>query len=432
LENPDFSSFLSLPLQPKGYSPTSTFSYLIKSFFMHEQNMPGTRMPQGSASRFTRFLWWLSTAEPELLEDCVIDRNRYAIIGCTVLATWAFATLAWGYFFSTVTENGWVAVLLGLFMGAIILTIDRALIKGIRSSGRGKWIALIFRALLASMIGLFMAQPALLYLFAKDIRVQVSLDNEQRKKDKLQKQDSVYFQERSRLEKEKNILQQTLTARYAQVSAARDAFISETDGTGGSKKIGLKDIAAAKQREYQKLDGDYRQLELELSPKIHAADSSLAVLQVSINKEQAAFESLLSDGFITRIEALNHLVQNNGSVAFRYYLLVLILLLIELMPVISKTLLPEGSYERKTQLKEELEKQLIENNHRRELALKELYNAEAFENDADFIKAFFKKSAGEKTVKMEESIAKWRDAGSSSFSGLWNELKAAALSKQEQ
>ena len=41
---------------------------------------------------FTDFLWWLSTAEKEILVDSVVDRNRYKIIGMTVLATWAFAT----------------------------------------------------------------------------------------------------------------------------------------------------------------------------------------------------------------------------------------------------------------------------------------------------------------------------------------------------
>ena len=77
-------------------------------------------------NRWTRFLWWLSTAESELLKDCVIDRNRYSIVGMTVLGTWAFATLVWTYFFSTVVNNIFISGVLGLFMGWIILTIDRS------------------------------------------------------------------------------------------------------------------------------------------------------------------------------------------------------------------------------------------------------------------------------------------------------------------
>ncbi len=71
-------------------------------------------------------------------------------------------------------------------MGGIILSIDRALIKGISRNNKKKAIPLLFRTLLALTIGLFMAQPALLYLFDKEIKVQVSIDNEQRKKKKSQ------------------------------------------------------------------------------------------------------------------------------------------------------------------------------------------------------------------------------------------------------
>ena len=49
-----------------------------------------------------KMLWWLSTAETELVKNAVVDRNRHAIIGMLMLGTWCFATLAWTYFFSTV------------------------------------------------------------------------------------------------------------------------------------------------------------------------------------------------------------------------------------------------------------------------------------------------------------------------------------------
>jgi hypothetical protein len=194
-------------------------------------------------TRWQEFLWWLATAEKELLQNCIIDRNRYAIVGMTVMGTWLFATLAWTYFFSTVTSSLIASVLLGIFMGGIILSIDRALIKGISRNNKKKAVPLLFRTLLALTIGLFMAQPALLYLFDKEIKVQVSIDNEQRKKEKRASQDSVYASAKKELTDQKAVLQSQLNNRYAEVSAARNGFISETDGTGGSRKIGLKNIA---------------------------------------------------------------------------------------------------------------------------------------------------------------------------------------------
>lgn len=276
-----------------------------------------------------------------------------------------------------------------------------------------------------------MAQPALLYLFDKEIHVQISLDNEQRKKDKRQKQDSAYYSQRAPLLQKKKEMQLQLTNKYTEVASARDAFIKETDGTGGSGKIGLKDIAQAKQKEYQQLDADYRQTQAALLPQIKQTDSLLALIDVSARNEQLAFDTLLNDGFITRIEALNNLVKDNNAVAFRYYLLVAILLLIELMPVIAKSLLPEGSYDEKVLLREQIEKELTRNNHQRELALQELYNQTAFEQDTGFIKDFFAGIAPERKEKMFNQIKSWKADENKSFDSIWDDMKKGMLTKQE-
>ena len=191
-------------------------------------------------SRFTIFLWWLSTAEKELLEDAVVDRNRYKIIGMTVLATWIFATLAWTYFFSTVMSNDFLAILPGLFMGFIILTIDRALIKGINKYNRNKVLPLLFRSVLALTIGTFMAQPAILYMFDKEIRLQASLDNDQKRKTKLAELASYYKPRNQEITSALQAYLQQLTTKYQKVEEARKAFLAETDGTGGTGKIGDK------------------------------------------------------------------------------------------------------------------------------------------------------------------------------------------------
>lgn len=384
------------------------------------------------ASKWHQFLWWLATAEEDLIKTCVIDRNRYAIVGMTVLGTWLFATLAWTYFFSTVTGSWIAAVLLGIFMGGIILTIDRALIKGISRNNKKKFIPVLFRIALALTIGLFMAQPALLYLFDKEIKVQVSIDNEKRKREKRASQDTVYAAAKKELLNQKAGIETQLGTKYQEVSVARDRFISETDGTGGSGKIGLKDIAQAKQREYLQLDADYRSLENQLKPQLASIDSSLLAIENNIQKEQTNFEALLNNGFITRIEALNNLVSNNTAVAIRYYLLVALLMLIELMPVIGKILLPNGSYDEKVRLREELETTLTQNNHKRELALKEQFNQTAFEQDGQFVQQFFEASASERKEKMKEQINVWKKENNQSLNDTWTDLKRDMMMKQEE
>src|SRR6476469_4883844 len=215
-----------------------------------------------------RFLWWLATAEPELLQDCVVDRNRYTIVGFSVLGTWVFATLAWTYFFSTVVSNIFAAVLLGLFMGWIILTIDRALIKGISATNRSKIVPLIFRGILAATIGTFMAQPALLYLFNKEVQVQISLDNQTKRLTKQQQLDSLFSKQKKELETAKATEQKNIQNKYAEVQSARSEFIAETDGTGGTGKIGYATIAKEKQLQYSKLDSEYSRTVADAQPRL--------------------------------------------------------------------------------------------------------------------------------------------------------------------
>ena len=380
---------------------------------------------------FTRFLWWLATAEEEIIIDCAIDRNRYAITGITVLGTWLFATLVWSYFFSTVVSSLPAALLLGIFMGGVILSIDRALIKGITSSNKRKVVPLLIRGVLALTIGTFMAQPALLYLFDKEIHVQISLDNEQRKREKQQQQDLLFATSKTEWISQKNQLQQQLNDKYNEVSAARDAFIAETDGTGGSHKIGLKDIAQAKQATYQKLDADYRQMQALLQPKIDAADNALATIETQKQTEKAAYNTLLNDGFLTRTEALRHLIENNSAAAFRYYLLIVILVLIELMPVIAKSLLPNGTYDEKVRLREEMEKTIAQSNKDKEHALKELYNQTAFEQDSNFIQQFFEEAKEQRKQKMKKQFDEWAKSEQPGFDGFWEKVKRDMLTKQE-
>jgi hypothetical protein len=304
--------------------------------------------------RFTRLLWWLATVEEPLIKDCIIDRNRYAIVGASVLGTWVFATLAWSFFFSTVTAII-PAILLGILMGLIVLGIDRALIKSIRHTNRNYIIAILFRGALATMIGLFMAQPALLFLFDKEVKVQVSIDNELRKQKKRAELEKLYAPQKTALVTQQKQLTSELNTVYQQMSKAGRDFIAETDGTGGSGKIGLKDIAEAKRTEYNLLTSRYNELEKRDRPALTNIEKELAFIEAQMTKEQEAFATLLNTGFITRIEALNHLVSQNNAVAFRYYLLVGILLLIELMPLITKLMMPTGTYEVRARVVEEAE-----------------------------------------------------------------------------
>ncbi len=398
---------------------------------MSQKNIPLSQREHYEPSQFTEFLWWLSTAEKEILIDSVVDRNRYRIIGMSVLATWIFACFAWTYFFSTIVSSIVMAVALGLFMGFIILTIDRALIKGITKFNKRKFTPLLFRGLLALTIGTFMAQPAVLYMFDKEIRLQTSLDNEKKKIAKRAELDSLYKNQKAELALTKSNIQKELNSKYEAVNQARNNFLAETDGSGGTGKVGIKDIAIAKRNEYQKLDTEYQAMLKTEQPNLDSLDKVLGEMDTKIKAEEATFATLFNDGFLTRIEALNNLIKNNSALQFRYYLIVFILMLIELMPVIAKTLLPSGSYDEKVLLREEMEIDMAGSNIRKEQQLKELYNQMAFDNDKEALTAFFTLTRGDREEKMKAFSKKWKEENHQTFDGLWEKMKKEIFTKQE-
>lgn len=396
-----------------------------------EKNIAVSQRETYTPTQFTEFLWWLSTAEKEILVDSVIDRNRYRIIGMTVLATWAFATFTWTYFFSTIVDSLILAVGLGLFMGFIILTIDRALIKGITKFNKQKFAPLLFRGVLALTIGTFMAQPAVLYMFDKEIKLQISLDNEKKKMLKQEELTALYKTPKDALVKQNAELRSRLDLKYDAVSKARNNFLAETDGSGGSGKVGIKDIAMAKRNEYQKLDGEYQTLLKETQPKLDSNDAALKEIDNKIKTGEADFVLYLNNGFLTRVEALTNLLKNNPALQFRYYLIVFILMLIELMPVIAKTILPSGSYDEKVMLREEMEIDIAHSNIRKEQQLKELYNQMAFDNDSEAITAFFSLTRDDRDEKIKSFSKKWKEENHQTFDGLWEKMKKEILTKQE-
>ncbi len=398
---------------------------------MESKNIALSQRESYEPSQFTEFLWWLSTAEKEILVDSVIDRNRYRIIGMTVMATWLFATFAWTYFFITIVDSVLMAIALGFFMGFIILTIDRALIKGITKFNKRKFTPLLFRGLLALSIGTFMAQPAVLYMFDKEIKLQTSLDNEKKKMVKRQELDALYKNQKDELLKNKTSIQKDLAAKYEAVNLARTNFIAETDGSGGTGKIGIKDIALAKRSEYQKLDAEYQALLKSEQPKLDSAEQGLKNIETKIKSEEASFLNYLNNGFLTRVEALTNLLKNNSALQFRYYLIIFILILVELMPVIAKTLLPSGSYDEKVMLREEMEVDLANTNMKKEQLLKEMYNQMAFENDKEAITAFFSLTKDDRNEKMKAFSKKWKEENHQTFDGLWEKMKKEIFTKQE-
>ena len=55
-------------------------------------------MEENKTSTSDKILWWLASADAQLLEKS-IEQRKFSLIGLSIFFTWLFATAAWTYFF---------------------------------------------------------------------------------------------------------------------------------------------------------------------------------------------------------------------------------------------------------------------------------------------------------------------------------------------
>lgn len=292
----------------------------------------------------------MAAADPSLMKDCGPDKFRYTVIGYTVMATWLFATLAWGYFFSTLFDDILIILPAALFFGFIILTIDRGLIAGLNSNGgKNKWLSLSLRLLLALTIGFFISQPVVLMLFEKDIDAHLPVVKEKKitaYTKQVRDENAVVLQqakaEIDRIRNEQKVKEQ-------EILDLKNAYIRETDGTGGSGKIGEYTIARVKKMAYLKAEEDLIAWKRSVQPALDSALVKEKITEATIQQRIAEFDKGLTDGFLTRIETLDDLMLVHPPVKYRYRLVIMLIMMIELMPLLTKLMMPSGLYEEKVQ-----------------------------------------------------------------------------------
>ncbi|MFY0254442.1 DUF4407 domain-containing protein [Chitinophaga sp. 30R24] len=378
----------------------------------------------------TRFLWWLAAADVEVLKECSTEKERYRIVGISVMVTWMFATLAWGYFFSTIVNDDMAVAGLALFFGFAILSIDRTLIAAMsRTNGGVKIMPLIFRLLLALTIGLFISQPIVLMLFKKDINAQLEL-SKQTKLDAYREQlVKLNAGQMATVQQAMDEGKVQLTQKTAETKAYRDAYIHETDGTGGSGRIGESDIARVKKMAYLKSEEELEVLQHSWEPRQHQLEAQLAHMHSTDSVKETIYLGTLTNGFLAQVEALQELTEQHPPVKQRYRLIVFIITLIEVMPLLSKILMPKGEYEEKlvaatargitaAQLATGAEKELLQH-----------YQEAAMAADKEMVDHVFNATQDIRREQAAAMVKEWRQRENGQYQDLWQQVKRLLLGK---
>ncbi len=368
-----------------------------------------TTTDQGKTHPFDRTLYWFATAIPDIIKDSKSDANRSRIIGLGVLFTFLYACIAWVYFWSITVSSPWLYVPLGLFLGFGILTIDRMLIASIKA-GKINIVPTAFRVLLALALGTFIAQPVILWMFQEDLKGEIELLNDAKIEERNQQLMGIRDAKSQLLNSEKAALQSELTTKYADVNEARQSYQAEIDGTGGSKRYGIKDVAREKGKILDRQEKEYEELQAKNQARLDSIHSNLNKIQSDYQSEITAFQAGYSNtGFLVQVEALQSLIKKDttGALRNRYILLLIILVLFELVPIISKIFLPTGSYDQHIALLDEQEVEKFKEEYARGQSFDEAYKKGAMEQDKRLLTVFFKKSDQAKTNRLHEETDDW-------------------------
>jgi hypothetical protein len=295
-----------------------------------------------------QFFILCSGADTDILNDCSIgEQNKYAGIGATVFFTAVMATIASSYALFTVFDNLYTSVFFGLIWGLLIFNLDRYIVSTIKK--RDNVIDEILQAtprlILAVIIAVVISKPLELKIFEKEIN-QVLL--EQKNDLTLANQNQIAQQfnpQIADLENQISNLQTEIITKEAEVNALYDTYISEAEGTAGTKLLGKGPVYKEKRDKHDAGLAELQELKTNNKAKIAVLETQIATLQndytANVKDTQPVIDNF--DGLMARVTALGKLPWLPSFFIF------LLFLAIETSPIIAKLLSPKGEFDFKLQ-----------------------------------------------------------------------------------
>jgi hypothetical protein len=341
-----------------------------------------------------QFLITLSGGRTDILEHCPGERIRFQSLGWVILITSGMAVVSmWFALTSALGVHAYAALPLALLWGLVIMGIDRWLVTSLPYDRTRKWFIAAPRLALAILLGSLISTPIVLRVFQSEINNQISV---------IKQENAANFiasQQRSTVQQQVAKWQATVTnlnkvidsggqapinpgsdptvqgltkqMNAAQAQANKDYTEWKCELYGGhcGAPKGNGPLAQATHRRYQ---ADLAQVSA-LQTRIKGRESALqandqASQQIRLQQAQQQLpeakaqltlaqnrETALANGFdatnestnglLIRLQALDQLTAKGGSLSVVRWLLFLLFLVIEVLPVMVKLLTPPGQYE---------------------------------------------------------------------------------------
>ena len=291
-----------------------------------------------------RFFILCSGVDSDIVNGCSNgEQNKYAGIGATVFFTAIMAFIASSYALFTVFDNPYIAMGFGLLWGLLIFNLDRFIVSTIkkRDNFMDEFIQATPRIILAIIIAIVISKPLEIKIFQKEIAtVLLKEKNEMAMSNK--KQIANYF--KTDVDKNKteiDVLKSDISKKEKEVATLYQSYITEAEGSAGTKKIGKGPIYKEKRAAYDLANTQLDSLKSTNSKIIVEKEATSKTLQADLDKKVTETQPIIDgfDGLMARINALNKLPWLPS------FFIMLLFLAIETSPIIAKLLSPRGEYD---------------------------------------------------------------------------------------
>jgi hypothetical protein len=301
---------------------------------------------QNQNTMLQQFFILCSGADADILKTCSKgEQNKYAGIGATVFFTAVMAFIASAYALFTVFDNIYTAIFFGLIWGLLIFNLDRFIVSTIKktNSFKSEVLQATPRIILAVIIAIVISKPLEMKIFEKEIN-QVLLEEKNTmtlaNKEQIATQ---YTPKTEQLKTEILGLKNEIIAKETETNSLYDTYISEAEGTAGTKLLGKGPVYKEKRDKHDAALAELQQLKQTNAEKIVALEVQITALDMEYADQITTTQPIIDgfDGLMARINALEKLPWLPSFFIF------LLFLAIETSPIIAKLLSPKGAYDYK-------------------------------------------------------------------------------------
>jgi hypothetical protein len=255
------------------------------------------------------------------------------------------AFLASSYALFTVFDSIYPAIAFGIVWSLLIFNLDRFIVSTIRKRDQfgSEFLQATPRIILAIIIAIVISKPLEIKIFEKEINT-VLLKEKNAMALNNKKEVANYF--KSDLDKNKAEiagLKLEITKKEKEVNTLYETYITEAEGTAGTKKLGKGPVFKEKIAKHDLAKKELDTLQKTNLAKIAEMEKNTKTLQTDLDKKVTETQPIIDgfDGLMARINALDKLPWLPS------FFIMLLFLAIETSPIIAKLLSPKGEYDYK-------------------------------------------------------------------------------------